>query len=169
MKKLEQGKYEVFTTKKDAIDKFMQMEGVCRERLSDDSYIVFYCWENGNIAICERLSGRREYEHSTRLFGKVVEQDGKTYVTFYTRFDKGNQVLKVIFLVLSIMIAIASILFSFANPQKSASILLVGLSLAMFVFQLLSTVKEQDYAPKDSAKLVQELERRVQAVNMWDK
>ena len=34
MKKIEQGEFEIFTTKADAIDKFMQMQGVCREELS---------------------------------------------------------------------------------------------------------------------------------------
>ena len=49
MKKINQGKYEVFTTKEDAIDKFMQMQGVCREKISGDNLIEFYCQKNGKI------------------------------------------------------------------------------------------------------------------------
>ena len=51
MKKISQGKYELFTTKADAIDKFMQMQGVCREELSSDKQIEFYCSKKGKVTI----------------------------------------------------------------------------------------------------------------------
>ena len=42
MKKISQGEFEVFTTKADAIDKLMQMQGVCREEISGENAIELY-------------------------------------------------------------------------------------------------------------------------------
>ena len=51
MKKIEQGMFEIFTSKADAINKFMQMQGVCREELSSENLIEFYCSKKGKISI----------------------------------------------------------------------------------------------------------------------
>ena len=43
MKKISQGKYEVLTTKENAIGKFMQMQGICRGEISGD-HPIEYTW-----------------------------------------------------------------------------------------------------------------------------
>lgn len=51
MKKIKQGEYELFTTKADAIDKFMQMQGLCREGFNDYQQIEFSCTKKGKITV----------------------------------------------------------------------------------------------------------------------
>ena len=46
VKKISQGKFEVFTTKADAINKFMQLVGYCREELTYNRRLSFYCSKN---------------------------------------------------------------------------------------------------------------------------
>ena len=169
MKKINQGKYEVFTTKQDAIDKFMQMQGICREKISSENPIEFYCSKKGKIVITNPPTRRVTGENSTNLFAEVVEQDNKTYITFYTEFSKSNNILKLIFLTISIIAAIFSIMFAIINVDKMASLIVLFLCLVLFVFQLFTTAKEKNNSPKDSEILIKELEKRVDAVNLWDK
>ena len=51
MKKISQGQFEIRTTKVDAIDKFIQMQGVCREKINGENPIEFYCSKKGKIII----------------------------------------------------------------------------------------------------------------------
>jgi len=169
MKKINQGKYEVFTTKQDAIDKFMQMQGVCREKISSENPIEFYCSKKGKIVITNPPTRRVTGENSTNLFAEVVEQDNKTYITFYTEFSKSNNILKLIFLTISIIAAIFSIMFAIINVDITASLIVLFLCLVFFVFQLFTTAKEKNNSPKDSEILIKELKKRVDAVNLWDK
>ena len=169
MNKINQGRYEVFTTKADAIEKFMQMQGSCREELSDRSPIEFYCQKNGEILISNLPSSRSEYRSSTDLFGEVVEQDGKTYVTYYTSFSKANNVLKTISLIFTIIIAIVAIVLAFVSGNKMYSVVILALCLVLFVSRLVAGFKEEKNSPKDSEILINELEKRVKAVNLWDK
>ena len=71
---IEQGKFEIFTTKADAIDKFMQMQGVCREELSSENLIEFYCSKKGKIAITNPPKKHIEHTNSTNLFAEIIEE-----------------------------------------------------------------------------------------------
>ena len=75
MKKISQGKFEIFTTKADAIDKFIQMQGVCTEKISDENPIQFYCTKKGKIIITNPPRRRVENHYSTNLFAEVVQQE----------------------------------------------------------------------------------------------
>ena len=96
MKKITQGEYEIFTTKEDAIDKFMQMKGICREKISDENLINFYCSKKGKIIITDppRRGRGIHLDNSTNLFADIIEQNGKTYVSYYTSFSKSNNIFK---------------------------------------------------------------------------
>ena len=78
MKKISQGKFEICTTKADAIDKFMQMQGVCREELSSENLIEFCCSKKGKISITNPPKKHIEHTNSTNLFAEIIEEDGKT-------------------------------------------------------------------------------------------
>ena len=169
MKQIEQGKFEIFTTRADAIDKFMQLQGVCRERISDENPIEFYCLENGKIVITNPPTRRVSGVHSTNLFAEIIEQDGKTYVTYYTEFSKSNNVLKADFFAISIIVAIVAIIFAFISADKTSSLIILVICLVFFVFQLLTNSKEEKNSPEDSETLINELKNRVDAVNLWDK
>lgn len=169
MKKISQGKYEIFTTKQDAIDKFMQLQGTCREEISGENCIEFYCFENGKIIITNPPRRRIENENSTELFAEIIEQDGKTYVTFYTAFSQSNNVLKLIFLVIDIISAILAIAWTILNEVKIHVLIFLGLCLAFFVYKLFTASNEKRSSPDDSKIIIKELEKRVEAVNLWDR
>ena len=169
MKKINQGEYEVLTTKEDAIDKFMQMQGVCREKISEENRIQFYCSKKGKIVITNPPRGnstsRLLNTNSTNLYAEVREKDDKTYITFYTAFNKFNNVIKLIFLTMNIIIAI----FAIVSADKTASPIILLLCLAFFVFVLYNASNEKNNSPTDSEILIKELEKRINAVNLWDK
>ena len=87
MKKISQGEYEIFTTKEDAIYKFMQMQGLCREELNGEKAIEFCCSKKGKISITNPSQRDIEYTNSTKLFAEILERDVNTYVTYYTMFS----------------------------------------------------------------------------------
>ena len=165
MKKIEQGKFEIFTTKADAIDKFMQMQGICREELSSENLIEFYCSKKGKIAIKNPPRTHIEYRNSTNLFAEIIEEDSKTYVAYFTVYSHLNNVLKFISLIMSIVMAIIAIVLT-VSPIVLVFCLLF---LLFFVFQLFNSAKEQKNSPKDSKIMIKELQKRVEAVNLWDK
>lgn len=169
MKKIHEGKFEVFTTKADAIDKFRQMRGGCRAELSGENRIAFFCQKDGDITITNPPTRHVENENATNLFAKVTEEAGKTYVTYYTTFNKTSNVAKWIVLAIDILTVIFAILFTVAHTEHTMYAVVLILCLAVFTCKLFYNSKEEKNAPNDSEVLVKELEKRVNAVNLWDK
>jgi hypothetical protein len=169
MKKISTGKYEISTTKADAIDKFIQMQGICREEISGEHAIEFYCSKKGKICITNPSTRHIENMNSTILYAEVIEQDGKTYVTYYTEFSRFTNIFKIIFLAVVIMIALFEIVFAITNVDKAGFSLISILGVVLFSWQLLNGTKEGKNSRTDSDILIKELERRVLAVKLWDK
>lgn len=169
MKKISQGKYELFTTKTDAIDKFMQMQGLCREEINDYQLIEFYCTRKGKITVTNPPSRHIERTYSTSLYGEVIEQDGKTYVSYYTVYSYYNNILKIISLVLLTVMSVFAILSAIADSSQKVPYIIFVLCGAFSIFQLINTLKEKKNSPRDSEIMVRELKNRVDAVNLWDK
>lgn len=167
MNKIDQGKYELLTTKADAIEKFMQMQGVCREKISDENLIEFHCSKKGEIIITNPPQRHIENRISTELFAEIIEQDGKTHVVYYTAFSKLKNVTKLILLGLDIIIAIFAIIFAIISGDKK--LFLLVFALVFLAFQLFAGSKEKKNSPKDSDVLIKELEKRIEAVNLWEK
>lgn len=57
MKKINQGKYEVLTTKEDAIYKFMQMQGICREKSAVKTRLNFTALKKAKLLSPIRQQG----------------------------------------------------------------------------------------------------------------
>ncbi len=169
MKKISQGEYELFTSKADAIDKFMQMQGLCREEINGYQRIEFYCNKKGKIAVTNPPSRHVEKTYSTALYGEVIERDGKTYVSYYTVYSHYNNVLKVISLVILIAMAVLAIVAAVADSGQKAPYFILVLCCAFFVFQLINALREKKNAPRDSEIMIKELEKKVEAINLWDK
>ena len=167
MKKISQGKYEIFTTKEDAIDKFMQLQGLCTEEISGEKQTVFICSKKGKISITN--PSRRGVDNSTYLYSQVVRQDGKTYVTYYTAFSKFTNVSNYIFIILNILSAILVIVLTVKYKFNIYKIMFLLLILVADFSLLIKNSKEKKNSPKDSEILIKELEKRVVAVNQWDK
>lgn len=165
MRKKIQGKYEVFTQKEDAIRKFRKLQGICRGEFSSGKSMDFRCSKKGKITIQDPPTRSVEHTNSTRLFAEVIEEDGKTYVVYYTRFNKAENVLKVILLVSDLLLLI----FSLALVGKEPYFIFLTLGLLSGGFLLLTNLTESRNAPMDFAVMINELENRVEAVNLWDK
>lgn len=169
MKKINQGKFELLTTKTDAIDKFMQMQGLCREEINGYQRIEFYCTKKGKITVTNSPSRHIEHTYSTSLYGEVVEQDGKVYVAYYTVYSRYNNVLKIISLIMLTIMSVFAIISAVADAGQKAPYIIFALFCALSVLQLINMLKEKKNAPRDSKIMVEELEKRVEAVNLWDK
>ena len=169
MKKISQGKFEICTTKTDAIDKFMQMQGVCREELSSENLIEFYCSKKGKISITNPPKKHIEHTNSTNLFAEIIEKDGKTYVSYFTVYSRFNNVLKFISLIMLMAMVIIAIILAVANVDKTVSPIILVFCLLFLVFQLLNNAKEEKNSLKDSEIMIKELQKRVEAVNLLNK
>ncbi len=157
------------TTKIDAIDKFMQIQGLCREEIDGYQRIEFYCNKKGKITVTNPPSRHIENTFSTSLYGEVIEQDGKTYVTYYTVYSHCNNILKIISLVMLTVMSIFAVISAVADIGEKAPYFIFIFCCALSVFQLIQTLKEKKNAPRDSKIMEEELEKRVEAVNLWDK
>ena len=162
MKKIAQGEFEIHTTKKDAINKFMQLTGVCREEISDKP-IEFYCTKTGKIAISNPPTTLVTREISTKLFGKIIERDEKTFVTFQIMYSSANNFIKIIY---STLMLISTLLAFFID--KTAMRVALIFSFLLFGSLLISATEEKNNSPFDSELLIKELEKRVNAINNWN-
>lgn len=164
-----EGKYEIFTTKADAINKFRQMQGICREELTDRSRIEFRCSRKGKITVTNpKRRSDKTVPSSTMLFANVVEQDGKTYVTYYTTYSGLNNAFNFINITIMIIMCIIAIVLAVTTDDMISPILL-GLSLLLYIYELFRNSKEKTNFPKDAEIMVNELKKRVEAINLWDK
>lgn len=163
MKKIAQGEFEIHTTKKDAINKFMQLTGVCREEVSDDKPIEFYCTKTGKIAISNPPTTLVTREISAKLFGKIIERDEKTFVTFQIMYSSANNVIKIIY---STLMLISTLLAFFID--KTAMRVALIFSFLLFGGLLFSATKEKNNLTFDSEMLIKEPEKWVNAINSWN-
>lgn len=168
MKKLAQGKYEVYTTKEDAIHRLRQMQGYCREEISGENTVEFQCSKKGEIIISDFSRKSISSDCSIQLRAGVIRQDNKTYIAYQTEFSKGHNIFKTIFIILQIIgLFIAAWVMIKLGEIKYLWVLLF--SLVFSACLLFRSLKEESNSSKDSEILIKELEKRVDAVNHWDK
>lgn len=164
MKKIEQGKIEAFTSKGDAINKLIQMQGFCQSQLSNCNSIEFFCTKKGKIAISNPPTYKVQKENSTKPFGNIIEENNKTDITFYTTYSNVNNITKIIYLT----IMMVSAMFNFFVDKTIPRIVLI-LCFLLFSYMLFITTKEKSNSLTDSNILINELKKRVDAFNNWDK
>ena len=70
--------------------------------------------------------------------------------------------------ILSVM-SVFAMVSAIADSAKKAPYIIFVLCCALFFFRLINTLKEKKNAPRDSKTMIEELEKRVDAVNLWDK
>lgn len=166
MKKLAEGRCEIFTTKQDAIDKFMQLQGPCRDRINNrEDRLTFTCAKSGDIVITNPPTRYVSRHNSTNLYAEVLQENGKTYVTYYTGFSTANYVLKI----LSVILDIAILVLACVWIRHVWSVALFLMALVFLVFRITNDIHERQNAPKDSEIMVNELMKKIDAVNQWDK
>jgi len=167
MSRINQGEFRILTSKEDAIGKFRQMQGICRNQMSDDDQIEFLCSRRGRIHLGEP-SSRRAPENPTELFGKVIEREGKTFVIYHTSFSGAGHASNLVSLLLVIAVAVFGIIFAVSSKEPAVTLAVLILSLGFLLYQFLINLQKWNSAPADSYVLVEELKRRVEAVNHWN-
>ncbi len=65
----------------------MQMQSICKGKMSEDKSIKFFCTKKGKIAISNPPTKLVSGENSTKLFGNVIEKKTKTHITFHTTYS----------------------------------------------------------------------------------
>lgn len=141
----------------------MQLTGVCREEISDDKPIEFYCTKTGKIVISNPPTTLVTREISAKLFGKIIERDEKTFVTFQIMYSSANNFIKIIY---STLMLISTLLAFFID--KTAMRVALIFSFLFFGSLLISATEEKNNSPFDSELLIKELEKRVNAINNWN-
>lgn len=169
MKKITQGKLEFFTSKADAINKLIQLQGVCKDiENSNNCSIYFYCNKNGKITV-ESLRSRHDPKKAqifTRLYGEITEQNDKAYINYYTVFNYMSVFARISFFIIAIIIL--SIFMIFVSDKIKALIAIVVCVIGL-VFQLITIEKEKKNLSENSNTLIDVLENKVNIINNWDK
>lgn len=171
MKKIAQGRYELTCTKEEAIERFQEMDGICREHISDDRAIAFCCTKKGKIAVSvppRRRKGGIFYDSATTLRGQIVEEEDKTYLTYYTTFSKFESVTKMVYAMLYMIIGIFAIVSAVANSASALAVIICIAFVALFIHRMYIIVNEKSHAWQDSEVMINVLKERVNAVNRWD-
>ncbi|MBP3300022.1 MAG: hypothetical protein J6M34_00780 [Clostridia bacterium] len=169
MGKIREGRYEIHTSKAEAITRFRQLQGPCREERSDEKTIEFFCSKRGKIAITRAYRQRSESDSSTNLYGRIITQDGKTYVTYYTTFSGLSNFSKLFSLILGIIVTVFALFFAVKSEEPAAIVASLILGLALLMYFFINGMGDAKNAPGNSQILIEELERRVIAVNNWNR
>ena len=162
--KIKYEKIEISTSSDDAVIKLMQMNGICQDTLTNGNSIEFLCTKKGKITISNPPTYKVSKENSTKLFGNVIEEDNKAYISFYTSYSNANNIVKIIYLAIMAF----SATFSFFVDKATPRIILI-LCFLLFGYLLFISDKEKSNSPTDSNILISELKKRVDAINNWDK
>lgn len=169
MKKITQGKLEIFTSKADAINKLIQLQGVCKDiENSNNCPIEFYCNKNGKITVESQRSRHnpQKAQMFTKLYGEIAEQNDKTYINYYTAFNYISVFARISFFIIAIIVL--SIFMIFVSDKIKALIAIIVCVVGL-VFQLISIEKEKKNLSENSDTLIEVLENKVNIVNNWDK
>lgn len=169
MKKISQGKFEVFTTKADAIDKLIQLQGGCKDIKNSNNYIIeFYCNKNGKITVESQWSRHNPQKAKvfTKLYGEVIEQVDKTYINYYTSFSNKSVLIRISSFIIAIIVL--SIFMMFV-AEKVKDLIAIIVCIVGLIFQLISIEKEKKNLSENSDIFIEVLENKVNIVNNWDK
>ena len=163
MKKIAEGRYELTCTKEEAIERFQEMAGYCREELSDEYPVFVGCTGKGKIGIGTRMR-RSGVDNPTTLYAQIVEEADKTYITYYTAFSKFDEIFNVIVWVLDLIMVIFAIVYA----KTTMVLILAAVCGVFYARQLYASRNGKINALQDSEILIKVLEERVNAVNRWD-
>lgn len=169
MKKLQQGTFEIFTSKTDAISKLIQLQGICKDiKNSNDCRIMFHCDKRGKITV-ESLRDRYNLKKAkmlTKLHGDIFEQGNKTYINYCVFLDKKSVFLRLcVFLIAIVILSIFSVFIA----DKIKVLIAVIICIIGLVFQLISINKEKENPSLNSKILIKVLENKINIINNWGK
>lgn len=170
MKKINQATIEIFSSKDEAINRLMQLQGVCKNANdSNGGLIDFYCNKNGKIRIeCYEERMKLNFKNSkilTKLYGTVIERNHKTYIDYFTSLKISSIFARLSFLLIAIVILALFLLL----PVDKIKVLIVIVCLIIaLIFQVISILKEKSNPHMNSDILIKVLEDKISIINNWN-
>lgn len=171
VKKIKQGKLEIFASKKDTINRLMQLQGLCKDvKDSNDGLINFYCNKKGKIKIeCYEKRLKLNFKNSrilSKLYGAVTEYNHQTYIEYFTSLKISSIFARISFFLIAIVILALFLLL----PVDKIKVLIVIVCLIIaLIFQVISILKEKSNPHMNSETLIKVLEDKVNIINNWEK
>ncbi len=171
MKKIKQGEFEICASKKDTINRLIQLQGLCKNINDRNGGLInFYCNKNGKIKIeCYEKRLKLNFKNSkilTKLYGVVTECNNITYINYFTSLKKSNIFVRISFLLAAIIILT---FFMLSSVYKSKVLVAIICCIIALVFQIISLLKEKSDPHTDSDTLIKVLEDKVEIINNWEK
>ena len=152
----------------ETIEKLRLQQGPCSDENSFGVRVWFSCSKKGVIHFTNS-SGKYGYSIYS-VEGRVIEQNGKTYVKIYStknRFEKFDRWLSVILGVLLVLFAVAQTLLDQTIFQIENVLL-----LALWIFSIATTIHNTRHSEKnkefDLDVYKNEIIERVEAIKRWD-
>ena len=170
MKKNNQGIFEIFTSKTDAINKLIQLQGFYHKKNSNNTRIEFTCNKEGRIIISNPQGHKENWCGKSKLMiklvGKVIVQENKTFVTYYTTIGNFDIFRRLSVLAISIIICVC---FGIFTADKIKALLATAVCMVAFLSQLILIIKEKENFDLNSNLLIEILEKKINDVNNWDR
>lgn len=170
---IEQSELEVKADFKTTIERLKDQQGICRETDSRQVTLEFFCHDDGRICICN-YSRRRQRRDTNRLYsviGQVVTEEEKTKVKIYSIFNRINYFLSAVAAVLYlVMFALYFIIaYKAGIVPGTKDLYLLILSVFAILLYPLSFRKEKRTKEADLYIMKNEIIKRVNAIDKWDK
>ena len=172
---LEETIVEVKTNKPDAINKLILQNGKCRNTITEQENLWFYCHKNGKFLVSDwnPYSSSRHNNNTLCYYvkGRVVIENGKTLVKIYSIYSRSEKAFRYITIGMCLLVVASFFIsFLFLEEPKSKIDILSKLILAALIpaaaFRLKKQAKNHQ---KDLEVMKDEAVRRAEAINFWDK
>lgn len=148
------------------IQRLQQLQGPCSVSDSNEDRLEFTCSAKGHFWI-DNVPTRSRHQAILPYYvaGEVVEENGKTVVTFRAVRRRGSKAVLAVMLVADLLLILSCFLFSLT---KRAMLLLAFLMGSLTVSSVLSFGKKESHCATDTELMKQEVLNRIEAVKRWE-
>lgn len=165
MKIIDQGKLKLNTSKSVAIDRFLELQGTYSvTKGARHPSLELSCSRYGDICIKYYMSKYNEKYSGlpSQLNAQIIEENGETYVSYYTSMNNSRVILVCGALISTIILCL---LFIISIQVLIAAVACI-IALIIYVYSVLND-HSNPYANSDV--YVNALKKYIDAVNNWEK
>ena len=153
------------------IEKLILQNGICREKVSNQENLEFYCSKKGEVYVGEPFSSRgRGTDRIYSVSGEVREENGETVVKIYSQRRKIEIFDRYFTICLYFVTAFAYFLIKILwnIPIEKTDFIAVGLLLFLSVWITVLSKKEKHNKTNDIEIMINKVVKRVEAIARWD-
>ena len=160
-----------------AVERLQQMNGYGLETDSNNQKLLFVSNSKGRFAVTQERHSRYEFAaRAVGLWGGLYVEDGKTKAVLYT-YCQGGTVFGMIMEIIVGLVLLCCVAWNgviLLEREFSASTLAVCGLMTIFaivfpIHGILSLEKGKRGSEEDAKKLQEDVLRRLDAINNWDK